>query len=176
MVFLTISKRVASAVGPGLLRTGLKVRNALSYITQKNDAPYLDMMLLIPYAQKLVSLAIYDESAQVVTKYNNRRAQGSALDSMYDSLFGNNNNKNKNNNNNNNNNNNDSQENAQTVSELRMQVLNEKIRPALTPNEEWSDVMKWRWNARMIKWARTEFLVSKYGPDVKVRRPIIYIL
>jgi hypothetical protein len=42
------------------------------------------------------------------------------------------------------------------------------LRPALIPNDRWSDAMKWRWNSRVLKWARQEFVVSKYGPEVKV--------
>ena len=173
-------------IGPVLLRSGLTVRNVISYFAQGGNTktttvkefPYLDMMLMIPYAQKLISLAVYEESAQVVTQYNDQQrkknkksiAAGSAssgdgeessssssIDQMYDSLFGAQQQTHQQ----------DQIQHSRTVSELRMQVLHEKIRPALLPNELWSDVMKWRFNARVLKWARTEFLISKYGPDVK---------
>ena len=55
-----------------------------------------------------------------------------------------------------------------TIAQLRVQVLEDQLRPVLFPEEKWSDVFKWRWNARVVKWVRKEFLVAKYGPEVKV--------
>ena len=170
MVFLTISKKITSVVGPVLLKTGLNVRNAISYVlpggsktsrtsSALRDNPYLDMMLMIPYAQKLISLAIYEKSAEVVTQYNDQQREkmqekSSSLDQMYDSLFGQQQKQQQ-------------QYSKKSISELRVKVFEEKIRPSLLPNESWSDVMKWRFNVRVIKWARTEFLISKYGPAIR---------
>jgi hypothetical protein len=158
MVFLTLSKRVTGLVGPVLFRTGLTTRNALLQLrnTQPtvNDSPYLDLFCLIPYAQKLISLAVYDESARVVSRFKDKSRMDQALDSTYDALFGQ-----------------SKQDQAReqaSISELRVQVLDDQLRPALIPNDRWSDAMKWRWNSRVLKWARQEFVVSKYGPEVKV--------
>jgi hypothetical protein len=43
---------------------------------------------------------------------------------------------------------------AGSVADLRIQVLDDNLRPALIdliPNDRWSDVMKWRWNVRVLK-------------------------
>jgi hypothetical protein len=167
MVFLTLSKKVTGVIGPFLFRSGLAARNVLLWrqaaaAGANKDSPYLDMLLLIPYAQKLISLTVYDESARVVTQYKHDTTRlERALDDTYDALFGKSTNNNE-----------DEQQQKQkaaSVADLRIQVLDDNLRPALIPNDRWSDVMKWRWNVRVLKWARTEFLVSKYGPEVKVR-------
>jgi hypothetical protein len=87
MVFFTLSKKVTGLIGPFLLRTGLAARNALSRTTTRTprvDAPYLDMLCLVPIAQKLISLAVYDESLKVVSSYHNDKSSrvGQALDSI----------------------------------------------------------------------------------------------
>ena len=152
MVFLTLSKKVTGVIGPLLFRTGLSARNVLSR-SAKNDAPYLDMALLIPYAQKLMSLAVYDESQRMVSAYKDKSRVDQALDDTYDALFG----KSKE----------DEEMEQASISEIRIQVLDDYLRPALLPNDRWEDTSKWRWNFRVMKWARMEFLVSKYGPKVK---------
>lgn len=152
MVFLTLSKKVTSLIGPTLFRTGLAARNILSRNSRK-DAPYLDMIFLVPVAQKLISLAIYDESLKKVSSYKDKTRVEKALDSTYDALFG----KSKE----------DAEQEEIDISDIRIQVLDDNLRPALLPKDRWSDVLKWKWNARIIKWARKEFLVSKYGPQVK---------
>lgn len=132
MVFLTLSKKIANTIGPALFRSGLMARNAL---VQKANSPYLDMMFLLPFSQKLISLAIYDDSRRVVSQFYKKG--------------------------------NDKMDATLAISDLRLQVLSDNMRPALLPNEVWDDIDQWRWNLRVMKWARSEFLVSKYGPQVK---------
>lgn len=54
---------------------------------------------------------------------------------------------------------------ATTVTRLR--VLESYLRPALVKNERWSDVRKWQFHSRIVKWARTEFLLAKYGAAIR---------
>ena len=153
MVLLTLSKKFTGLIGPFLLRTGLSVRQAFLR-GRALDAPYLDMLFLIQTAQKLISLEIHDESARSVTKWKKQTRLDRFVDTTFDSLFG------------------KSEEEElkrqASIAELRVEVLEDNLRPALIHNEVWSDVMKWRLNFRVLMWARKEFLVSKYGPEVKV--------
>jgi hypothetical protein len=150
MVFLTFSKILTGLLGPPLLRKGLVARNAL----QKQDSPYLDMIFFIPYAQKMISLAVYDESQKALTRsHDNDQSNLSMIQYLFSNI---------------------SKEkddyvprSPNSISELRLLVLDEKLRPALLPNETWGDVNIWRWNIRVMKWARMEFFVCKYGPQVK---------
>jgi len=52
-------------------------------------------------------------------------------------------------------------------SEIRVGVLESYLRPALVPNERWSDVQKWQFHSRLLRWARTEFLTAKYGAAIR---------
>jgi hypothetical protein len=152
MVFLSLSKKISGLVGPFLMRNGLSLRHAFLR-GRPGDAPYTDMLFLVRWAQQMISLEVHDESARVVTKFKKQTRIDKLVDSSFDAMFGK-----------------SSEEDRMkkaSFSELRVQVLEDSLRPALVNNERWSDVMKWRFNFRVIKWARTEFLVSKYGPDVK---------
>lgn len=161
MVFLTISKKVTSLLGPVLFRSGLTARASPLFRNFKMSSPYLDMAFLIPYSQKLISLAIYDESQRAVSQVyrgnnNNSNAQP---DSMLQALsFFNQQTKHQD----------DAIITTKTsISDLRLQVYNDKMRPTLLPTEQWGNVNRWKWNLRIMKWARMEFLISKHGPAVK---------
>jgi hypothetical protein len=154
MVLLTFSKKVTGLIGPLLMRTGLSARQAFLR-GQARDSHYLDMLFLVRYAQKLISLEIYDESSNVVTKFKKQTRVDKFVDNTFDRMFGTNVD--------------EERMKKASIAELRVEVLADNLRPALINNEVWSDVMKWRLNFRVIKWARQEFLISKYGPEVKVR-------
>jgi hypothetical protein len=49
----------------------------------------------------------------------------------------------------------------------RIRVLESYLRPALVKNERWSDVRRWQFHSRLVKWARTEFLLAKYGGVIR---------
>ena len=154
MVLLTLAKKIGGQVAPLLMRTGLSIRHGLLR-GRDRDSPYLDMLLLIRYAQSLISLEVYDESAATVTKFKQQSKLDKIVDNVYDSMFGA-----------------PAEEEEMrkaSISKIRVKVLEDYLRPALIDNEQWSDVLKWRLNFRIVKWARTELLVSKYGPSVKVR-------
>jgi hypothetical protein len=55
----------------------------------------------------------------------------------------------------------------QDEASARIRVFERYLRPALIPNEKWSDVRKWQFHSRLIKWVRAEFLVAKYGSSVR---------
>ena len=177
MVFLTISKQITGLIGPFLFRNGIRARNVFVRISNSTPTaltPYLDMAVLIPYAQKLMSLTVYDESQQAISDYYKEKAVASSssssassgLKSTFDALLGNKPprpetpleaTKEQ------------VQDENMALSDIRISVLESELRPALLPNETWSDVASWRWNFPVVKWARMEFLVSKYGPSIKVR-------
>jgi hypothetical protein len=154
MVLLTLSKKITGLIGPLLMRTGLSARQAFLR-GQVRDSHYLDMLFLVRYAQKLISLEVNDESARVVTKFKKQTKVDHIVDTAFDRMFGTNVD--------------EERMKKASIAELRVEVLEDNLRPALINNEVWSDVMKWRLNFRVIKWARQEFLISKYGPEVKVR-------
>lgn len=153
MVVLTLTKKINKSIAPFLLRNGLALRYALGRGVVA-DNPVLDGLLLINLAQRLLSLEIHDDSMKAVK--DSRRAQ-SALDQWaedtFDRIFG------------------KSEEEERrkkmTDSELRIEVLDSYLRPALVNNGKWSDVAKWQFNNRLLKWARAEFLIAKHGPAVK---------
>jgi hypothetical protein len=136
------------------MRTGLSARQSLSR-GHVRDSHYLDMLFLVRYAQKLISLEVNDESARVVTKFKKQTRVDQIVDNTFDRMFGTNVD--------------EERMKKASIAELRVEVLEDNLRPALINNEVWSDVMKWRLNFRVIKWARREFLISKYGPEVRVR-------
>ena len=54
------------------------------------------------------------------------------------------------------------------VDNPQLQALQTYLRPALVPNEQWGDVVRWYFNTRFVKWARMEYLTAKYGDDVRM--------
>mmetsp|Transcript_19407 Transcript_19407/g.47937 ORF Transcript_19407/g.47937 Transcript_19407/m.47937 type:complete len:555 (-) Transcript_19407:39-1703(-) len=182
MVFLTASKQITSLIGSPLLRFGLAARSSnlflpfggggggpssalpvISSLEQKQrDTPYLDMTLLIPFSQKLLSLALYDESQKVVSRHfrEQEKEDGS---SMLKSLYQKEQSSSPSN---------DTDDGLSTttneeLSNLRIQAYNEVIRKSLLPQESYSNLQAWMGHLRILKWARAEFLISKYGPMVK---------
>lgn len=177
MVFLTASKRITSLIGSPLLRFGLAARSSLplgggntsslpsapsNHPQASSDTPYLDTALLIPFSQKLLSLTLYDESQRMVSEYYRQQqsqddgSKNGILESLMTSS---------------------SQSQSppsndastiQEISNLRIQAYDNVIRKTLLPNECLSDLQRWMGHLRILKWARAEFLISKYGPMVKV--------
>ena len=137
------------------MRTGLSARQAFLRSQAGRDSHYLDMIFLVRYAQKLISLEVNDESSRVVTKFKKQNRVDQFVDNTFDRMFGTNVD--------------EERMKKASIAELRVEVLEDNLRPALINNEVWSDVMKWRLNFRVIKWARQEFLISKYGPEIRVR-------
>lgn len=55
---------------------------------------------------------------------------------------------------------------------LRVQVLEQYVRPALLPNESWgADVSPhWQFYPRLVRWLRQEYLGARFGPHVRAAR------
>ena len=115
MVFLTISKRITTLVGPAIFRTGLRARNLLSQ--QQQDTPWLDSLCGLTFAQKLISLAIYDESVRFVSEFKAKSRLDDALDITYAKLFGGKSPE-------------DAAREEASIAELRLEVLDSQLRPA----------------------------------------------
>jgi hypothetical protein len=49
----------------------------------------------------------------------------------------------------------------------RLEILEKYVRAALVPNETWSDVLRWRSMSHLKSWLRSEYLIAKYGADVR---------
>lgn len=189
MVVYTVSRHVTNFIGPTLFRVGLRTRNWLAATAGSTTigarsgtdtsssqsvsgnyhiTPYMDLFCGITTAQKLLSLSIYDESSHAVLQFKRTHASPNrvekTLDDTYDALFGKLFQKQK------------QSEEEQLLSRaqmdrevvrLRLQVLDEQLRPVLVPNDRWSDVLEWKFNPRILRWVRKEFLIAKYGPMVQ---------
>ena len=142
MVLLSLSSRLNKVAGPFLLQHGLSLRYALGRGVIR-DNPTLDALLLIPLCQKLVALEAQQEAT----------AKPSALDKFvdgtFDRIFGADDNK------------------LEEDRNPRMAALERYLRPVLVPNEKWSDVTRWMFHTRFLKFARTEYLLAQYGSDLR---------
>lgn len=170
MVFFILSKYVTKWIGTPLFRSGLRLRNKLIPTRNKigySDTNYLiDMACLIPYSQKIISLAIHDESKHRMIDFRQQRQEQQQLSKVEA----------------------DNKNNTTTtttlaedtmkmmtdpvvtrrLSNIRVAVLDEYLRQSLLPNNRWSDVENnWRYHLRVVAWARKEFLISKYGPHIQ---------
>ncbi|MGK3736156.1 MAG: hypothetical protein ACI8RD_007514 [Bacillariaceae sp.] len=173
MVFFILSKYVTKWIGTPLFRSGLRLRNKLIPTGNKigyGETNYLiDMACLIPYSQKIISLAIYDESKRRMNDFRKQRQEQQQQSKVEADDK----------------NNNKTMMTTTTLAEdtmkmmtdpivtrrlsnIRVAVLDEYLRPSLLPNNRWSDVENnWRYHLRVVAWARKEFLISKYGPHIQ---------
>lgn len=55
----------------------------------------------------------------------------------------------------------------------RMKLLEGTLRPALIPNERWSDVLLWQFHHRTVQWARTEYLMAVHWPTIDIAGPLV---
>ena len=133
-MLLTLSKKTNQWLGKFLLKHGIKARFALSDGVMR-DHPRLDAALLLPLAMRLVSLESYDQGQVAV----NRALQQESIQTNKTEFHT-----------------------PESLGEIRLQVLESYLRPALLPNEQWSDVCRWRFHQRLVKWARKEYLMTRY--------------
>ena len=179
MVFFYVSKYVTKWIGPSLFRTGLLLRKRLAQAQRgtpdsvgavpvaSTNNYWMDMACLIPYSQKLLSLAVYDESKRLALEFRKqylkeqREGSGAGDAAVATPAWR-------------------SEEAMATIamtidpaatrqlSGMRVKVLDEYLRSSLIPNGLWSDVERnWRYHLRIVAWARKEFLISKYGPYIQ---------
>lgn len=156
-MILQWSTKFNKYLGPFLLRHGLSIRYKLGGGVIR-DNPTLDAFLFIPLAQKLISIEVQQETNEAITKSKKEPTAFEAWsESVFDRIFGK-----------------DpvvqhrpDSKATRTDTNPRLQVLEEYLRPVLVPNERWSDVTRWHFHHRFLKWARAEFLAAKYGPELQ---------
>jgi len=128
----------------------------------------MDMACMIPYSQKLLSLAVYDESKRLALEFRKQHQDEEQERSKVDNKAAAPSSSSR------------SEEAVATIammtdpvatlrlSNMRVSILDEYLRPSLMPNNLWSDIeQNWRYHLRIVAWARKEFLISKYGPYIQ---------
>jgi len=138
MVLQWASKRVSQWLGPLLLKNGIKARYAAARGVIV-DNPALDGFFFVTVGQKLVQIEVHDAAKEAV------KSSADYTTGMND----------------------DEEYRIDRESQIRVGVLESYLRKALVPTERWADVQKWQFHARLIKWARTEFLAAKYGAAIR---------
>ncbi|KAL3911969.1 MAG: hypothetical protein SGILL_007074 [Bacillariaceae sp.] len=117
------------------------------------------MAFLLPYSQKLLSLAIYEESKIRVAAFQKKIAEAEKYTETDDLET-------------------DTQLKATShkiatavshtkqLSAIRLKVLDDVLRPAILPTERWGQDVEesWRYNTRLVAWLRMQLLLQKYGP------------
>ncbi|KAG7350705.1 hypothetical protein IV203_010065 [Nitzschia inconspicua] len=173
MVLLTTLNKLSSSltktIGPPLFRTGLSLRNKLVPRNPNTINNYwIDMLFLIPYSQKLLSLAIYEETKVQIDSFRRQRFDAMAATDFYNDK--------------------DDRHDKEVqdlqttlrnatvdasatvqMAEIRTKVLNDILRPSLLPTETWGNDIEnsWRYNIRLVAWIRKEILLAKYGPFIQ---------
>mmetsp|Transcript_6991 Transcript_6991/g.20952 ORF Transcript_6991/g.20952 Transcript_6991/m.20952 type:complete len:521 (-) Transcript_6991:33-1595(-) len=165
---MLVFSRFNRLVSTPLLRVGLTLRHRLAGEAKARDNPILDSLLLLPVAQKLVSIEAQEEAARETRRRSEPRRQPTAFDKFVDRAWGRlveggiadngdgdtvaSNKRIKN-----------SRDDC-----VRLAALESYLRPAIVPNERWDDVVRWQHNRRFVRWARSEFLAAKYGQALRV--------
>ena len=156
MLFATAVKKINRLIAPAILKHGLSAQFILSRGNAK-DNPYLDYALLLPFAQKLLSIEIQEiaqEKKMKLLKEKNKKP--SAFDEFVDKVW-------------------DKYLEPMSIKEevkkssgnLRLDAFEDIIRPILTPTNEWVNIEHYRFNQRFIKWLRSEYLVCKFEEDIR---------
>ena len=165
-MLLTLTRGINQVLGPFMLRNGLRVRCALSGGIVTGDNLLLDNLVGLPLSQRLLSLELRDAADRAVAT---GKVDGSLFSWWWKTLniFQSNTSDDI-----------DKDESSATTTapnnvnldnevNLRLAVLEKYMRPSLVPNEKWSDVQKWQFHSRLIKWARKEYLSVTHGPQVR---------
>ena len=170
VLLLTLSQKVNQWLGPFLLRQGIKLRFALlSRGVIRDNTPWLDAALLLPLAQRLISLEVHEETRHALIQRQRRgggssgKKAGTTTTTTTTAVWWSS----------------DLWSNTTTTastnnvlsleeeSTLRIQVLEKYLRPALVPDETWSNIRRWQFHSRLIKWARKEYLLAKHLPRLR---------
>jgi len=142
MLLLALSKKLNRRLGPFLLKHGVRLRFALGGGVIR-DSPVLDALLLLPWSMRVVSLEVHEEIKQQSIGIGG----GEAASNKTKGEGGTND--------------------ADDSSDWRVAVLERYVRPALLPNERWSDARQWQFHSHIVKWVRGEYLWAKFGPHVQ---------
>eukprot|EP00979_Chaetoceros_neogracilis_P003039 scaffold514_cov222-Chaetoceros_neogracile.AAC.9 len=159
MLFATAIKKINRFVAPAILKHGLTARFVLSRGSIK-DNPYLDYCLLLPFAQTLLSIEIQDIAREEKQRVNDHAKKvPSAIDEFVDSIW-------------------DKhleplstrkeEEETAPSDNPRLDAFQKYLRPILTPTDEWSDIERFRFHSRFMKWLRSEYLICKYESDIRM--------
>ncbi|CAB9501236.1 expressed unknown protein [Seminavis robusta] len=152
MVLLPLTRKLNKALGPFLLRNGLRLRMALG---SPGDNPTLDSLTGITWAQKLISIEAHHDAQAFMDHIQKIKHSPIEVwvEDTFDRIFGKD----------------DLEERRKTMtpSEIRLSILESYLRPALLPDERWSNVLQWRFHTRLLKWIRAEWLLAQYGLHVQ---------
>jgi hypothetical protein len=158
MLFATISKKINRSIAPFILKHGLTARFVLSRGIVK-DNPYLDYCLLLPLAQTLLSIEIQEIAREErLREIENKNKVPSALDTYVDNIW-------------------DKYleplsikggDTQVSTGNPRLDAFEEYLLPILMPTHEWSDIERFRFHLRFIKWLRSEYLICKYESDIRM--------
>lgn len=144
MVVLSLFSKLNKIVAPFLLRHGLSLRYRLGGGVIR-DNPTLDALLLLPLFQKLISQEVLKEALAKPSNFDEFSIR------TFDRIFGPDKNR----------------PDANQSINPRVAILERYLRPVLVPNETWSDVTRWMFHSRFVKFARTEYLLARYGLDLR---------
>lgn len=160
MLFATAAKKLNRLLAPAILKHGLTMRFILGRGRIK-DNPYLDYALLLPFAQTLLSIEVQEiEKEQKQKQLEKETRVPSAFDEFVDRVWNQyiepnaSDRKQK-------------DEEEEIPDNPRLDAFQQFLGPVLTPTKEWSDIERYRFNARFIKWLRSEYLICKYGSDIR---------
>ena len=140
MVFLSLFSRICKVVAPFGLKHGLSLRYKLSRGAIR-DNPTLDTLLLLPIFQMLLSQEVQLEAATKRSEFDK------LVNRTFDRMFG--------------------PDKTPNHPNPDLAILERYLRPILVPNEKWSDVQRWMFHVRFLKFARTEYLRARYAQDLK---------
>lgn len=148
MVVYTISKYVANWIGPRLLRGSLRARYRMrkqgdpSSSASPSSSPYTQLFFGLTLAQRLTGLVLYE----ALQKSGAHLKATSGIDDGEISAS------------------------SRTKNEqvkARIRVLDNVLRPILTPNNKLEDLNIWRNDPYFLKWIREQLLLACYAPDVQ---------
>ena len=163
-----ISSKFNRFIAPKLLKNSLLARYALSQNKPIIvDNPYIDSFFLIPLAQTLISIEVQHVAKEEEEEEEKKRQQKhstkkSAMDDFVDRVWdkylepmspsplSN-----------------DTTANENSNDPPRLKAFTEYIRPALTPNNVFGDINRWRFHNRFVKWLRSEYLICKYENEIR---------
>jgi len=163
MLFATATKKLNRLLAPALLKHGLTARFVFAR-GDIRDNLYLDYALLLPLAQTLLSIEIQEIAREQTQKQLEKETRvPSAFEKFVDGIWNQyiepKSNAEKE----------EEEEETQKISDNpRLDAFQQFLSPVLTPSHEWSDIERYRFHARFIKWLRSEYLICKYGSDIRL--------
>jgi len=126
------------------------------FIYDNIDNPLLDSICLLPIAQKMISIEIHDDMMTLDQERREKTKERTKLDEyadqFWEKLFGKDDE--------------DSDDKNSNMSPL-LQSFEDYVFSALFPHSVWGDRHRWQFNHRFVMWLRKEFLIAKYGQELR---------